>query len=134
MADFEPAQHLEEFLQLLRSSQLLDDNVIDSALDDFCGVQMANRGNADGRAFESYLVVRGYLTCWQCKKLRAGRFKGFRLDHFKLRDHIESGDASSRFVAEDTRTGKILILAVTPPSIAPLNGGRPHYTVEDYGG
>lgn len=133
MIDPFPAQNLEDFLRLLRGSQLLDDAVVELALDGFRGTNVVNGPTDDGRAFASYLVVHGYLTCWQCRKLRDGRFKGFFLDNYELRDHLEVGDTNSRFVAEDTRTGKTVILAVTPPTIVPPEDGRPHYTVEDYG-
>jgi len=130
-----PGQDLDEFLRLLAASQLLDDAVIESALSGFRTFKADgdSRSSADCQAFASFLAVHGYLTCWQSKKVYEGRFKGFFLDNYKLRDHVGVDDTCSRYLAEDTGTGRLVILAITPPTIAPRQEGKPHYRVEDYG-
>ncbi|MBN2294024.1 MAG: hypothetical protein JXM70_16480 [Pirellulales bacterium] len=132
MTDHYSPKTLNEFLQVLLKSQLLDGDVLKSALNDFRENEAENIPKDELRAFASYLIVHEYLTCWQCDKLRKGQFKGFFLDDYVFRDHVDCDDKCTRYVAEDIRTGKYVILAITPRYIKPLKNGKPHYRIEDY--
>ncbi len=127
-----PTQSLDEFLRRLLGSQLLDDAVVKSALNDFRSMKIDNRPSEDARTFASYLVIHGHLTCWQAEKIRAGRYKGFFMDGYKLLALVDYDDNCSRFLAEDTDTGRLVILALTPRTLAPLKNGMPQYEVEHY--
>jgi hypothetical protein len=97
---------LNEFLRLLVSSLLVDESDAASFRDDFGG-KTANQC-ANG------LVERGVLTRWQADSLLASRYKGFFIDHFKLLELLSNGKDHIHAVAENLRTRKRVILAITP--------------------
>ena len=61
-------------------------------------------------AYINYLVAAGVLTEWQCEKLWSGKHKGFFQDHYKLLSYLEQRPEYSRYLAEDTNTGRRAVL------------------------
>jgi hypothetical protein len=118
-----------DFLVLLRRSGLLDkagirkarklyrlDAVGESELDKLC----------------SHLVANGILTEWQCGKLRKGRWKGFFLDNYMIMDHIGKDENRAYYLAEDSETGRLVSMAVTPPNRVQGPDGKVHYSVTEF--
>ena len=61
-----------------------------------------------------YLVESGLITEWQCKKLSAGKYKGFFLGKYKLLRHLGSGGMSTVYLAENKITGQKRAIKVLP--------------------
>ncbi|NLE38918.1 MAG: hypothetical protein GX621_12915 [Pirellulaceae bacterium] len=124
---------IEDFVDILAKSGLLGEDAIQMALRDFRNIAVDNRPSSELRAFASYLITHGQLTCWQYSRLCEGRFKGFFLDNYELRDHLDRDDRCSRYVARDVKTGRLVIVAVIPRYVARREDGGPDYRPEDYG-
>ena len=61
-----------------------------------------------------HLVESGLITEWQCKKLSAGKYKGFFLGKYKLLRHLGSGGMSTVYLAENKITGQKRAIKVLP--------------------
>ena len=61
-----------------------------------------------------HLVESGLITEWQCKKLLAGKYKGFFLGKYKLLRHLGSGGMSTVYLAENKITGQKRAIKVLP--------------------
>jgi serine/threonine-protein kinase len=64
------------------------------------------------------LVEEGMITSWQLEKLMEGRYEGFTLGEFRLRDHIDNGAIAALFEAEHVRTGERVALKILLPQLA----------------
>ncbi|MBN1912472.1 MAG: hypothetical protein JW818_22310 [Pirellulales bacterium] len=122
---------LSGFCNVLAASGLLDEQQIESTFRDFQSTQGDGESTAAIHAFTSYLIDRGHLTRWQCRKLLDGRFKGFFMDGYVLRDYVDSNDTCNRYLAVEITTGQSKVLAVVLPSLIPLEEGKPWYWVEE---
>ena len=133
MGDARKPKDVSTFSELLLASGLLNTSVLRSLTNDFHG-QVASGKQIDTSltTFTSYLVASGFLTCWQCAKLREGRYKGFFLDDYKLLDCLGPDDKVTRFLALHGFNGQRVVLAVTPRAIAAGPNGESQYTVENY--
>jgi len=117
---------LDKFLALTLQSGLLGFDELHSALDKFRRerqVQFKN-GRVELAAFCEYLVNQTLLTRWQCEKLRAGQFKGFFLDHFKLLEQVGMTGTLGTYAVEDVRSKRRGILKVGPKD-------WPHYEIDE---
>jgi serine/threonine-protein kinase len=101
-----PESHV--FLDLLVRSGLLGTRSLSKAC---CG---KDRYSLDRLC--SHLVENGWLTDWQCNKIRDGKWKGFFLDKYKLLKYVASDPPSKTYIAEDMHTCKFVVLRITPPN------------------
>jgi eukaryotic-like serine/threonine-protein kinase len=119
-----PASAMDKFLGYCSLSGLLDFERVAEAYQAFHNERPAHSTVED---FCDFLVRQQILTTWQCDKLRNGRWKGFFLDHFKLLEFVSVGETTSKYVAEDLRTNRRVVLVITPPA---FNNGKIKYEVE----
>lgn len=118
---------LDQFVRLLGASKLLDGPTLESALERFHRVRPGRAVDEElVRAFAAHLVVHGYLTAWQSEMLLNGRWKGFRLDQYKLYDHIKDEGTHGLYRAEDMSCGEHVVLRIHRS-----DAGGIKYTVED---
>ena len=63
----------------------------------------------------TYLVQRGFLTRWQCSKLKAGRYKGFFVGKYKLLDCLQSSKSTLQwqYLAQNTEGGNLVEISIT---------------------
>jgi len=64
------------------------------------------------------LVEEGMITRWQWEKLAEGRFEGFVVGEYTIRDHIDNGAIAAVFEAEHVRTGERVALKILLPHLA----------------
>ena len=85
----------------------------------------------DAAAIAERMVADGLLTQWQSRKLLAGKWRGFTIDHYRLTDFesVDEAKQVSRFRATDMRTGGEVILEVVPRSRGLRADGMPIYSV-----
>ena len=99
---------IDEFAQLIVKSGLLDESSM---------VEVRNNSfGPSASEFGDYLVAHKHLTRWQCDHLLNGRSKGFFIDHYKLLQLHASDRNGLRYVAENLRLRKLVILSFKPPS------------------
>lgn len=128
-----PISDINRFCQVLLASGLVSDIVLSDVRAAFHS--KATRDSMHGAtltAFAADLVARGIITSWQCGKLRRGQYKGFFFEGYKLLGHLGDDDRCNRYLAEDCRTAKCVVLCVIPPLIAPMKDRHLEYWVEDY--
>jgi eukaryotic-like serine/threonine-protein kinase len=105
------------FLVLVLASGLTSYSELQDACRDF------DTDRTDKKALDdlaSQLVKREALTQWQCDKLRAGKWKGFYMDNYKLIGPVEPCDqANNKYMAEDISTHKAVTLRVKYNETAP---------------
>jgi eukaryotic-like serine/threonine-protein kinase len=94
------------FLDLLRRSQLLDDEKLAEFLN-FTG---------DGEQLAAAMVKAELLTEWQAEKLLAGKFKGFVLGDYTILSYLRRSGMSQDYVARHNRTKRKVALSVLPVS------------------
>jgi hypothetical protein len=115
---------LDTMVQMLARSGLIDNATALTALTRELKCDSASE-------FTSYLVSKQAITKWQAEQLHQGRYKGYFLDHFKLVDLLSGGTRDfARYLAEDQRTGKQVVLRITRPQ-RELGGTKHQYTVEE---
>ena len=115
----------DKFLKVLLASGLLNADEVRHAC---AGL---NLDSADEDALEllcSHLVCHGWLTKWQCDKLRDGKYKGFFHEDYKLIGHLGVDGNTNTYLAEKVRSGQWVGLRVTPLS---AGGGAIQYEVVD---
>jgi hypothetical protein len=95
-----------QFLDLLRRSQLIDDD----------GLRECLSLPGDAEQIAAAMVEAGLLTKWQAEKLLAGKFKGFRLGDYVLLRHLRKTEVGQDYVAEHRLMRRKVVLAVAPPS------------------
>jgi len=104
---------VENFLELVLRSGLVDKGVLDAQLDRIVqehGEQIL----LDPPRLAEQLVQAGLLTRWQSEKLLEGRHRGFFLDKYKLLDHLGSGGMSSVYLAEHVLMNRRVAIKVLP--------------------
>lgn len=104
---------IEQFLDLLRRSSLVDKNALQRALHALKKTASAEEfGDTDFVA--NHLVETGMITRWQADKLLEGRHKGFLLGKYKLLDHLGTGGMSSVYLAEHLLMQRRVAIKVLP--------------------
>lgn len=117
MLDESTVSEVDRFMELAVRSGLLAGDQARSLLEQFRSTPPEELPfGATITSLMVFLVATGNLTPWQCDKLRHGKHKGFFLDKFKLIDWQRTNDEESLYIAQDTNTGKIWELAITPRS------------------
>jgi serine/threonine protein kinase len=94
-----------EFLELLNKSGLKPPG----SFDDLPGVE------GDPTKLAAALVRRGELTPFQAKLLLSGRYRGFRLGPYAIRDQIGHGGMGAVYLAEHTTLRKLVAIKVLSP-------------------
>ncbi len=107
---------IKDFLKQVVTSKLIGEKTVRHLISEFTreNAEDIQRRN-DLVALTTFLIDKGFLTCWQCKKLRHGHHHGFFVDDYKLLDYIGSDEKASTFLAEHIETGRRVALAVEPP-------------------
>jgi hypothetical protein len=100
----------DRFLIALQSSGLVGPQKLQQILIDFESLQSTGR-SLD--AFCSYLIRHEILTEWQSHLLRTGCYKGFILDNYRLLYLLQTKREWRTCLAEDTSTGKRVLLSVS---------------------
>lgn len=108
-----PPISLDEFLDMLRRSKLLEPPQIEGALEQY-RARHEGASPPDGGAFADELLQVGLITAWQHEKLKNGRFRGFFLGRYKLLDQIGAGGMSRVLLAEHTLLKQRRALKVLP--------------------
>lgn len=112
-----------EFLRLLALSELADESAIKEFLDAFeAQPEWRSSFGHTITAFTAFLVSRGVLTSWQIGKLRAGRYKGFLLEGFRLLDPLYGDPGNRVYLAENHKTLELVALHIgfaPPPNVPP---------------
>jgi len=101
---------LDRFLALALASGLLSSGQLLAAVE----AAGAKHGEPDGvERLGDYLVASGFLTRWQCDKLRSGQYKGFFLGQYKFVD-VDPDLEAYHYLAEDLESHRRLKLLVKP--------------------
>jgi serine/threonine-protein kinase len=98
-----------DFLDLLRRSQLLDEDQLSKFLGGVA-VERKHRFSEDAEPIAVAMIESGILTEWQSEKLLAGRHKGFLLGEYKLLSHLGK---SQSYLAEYLPTHQHIKIAVS---------------------
>jgi hypothetical protein len=125
-----PPANVDEFAQLMVRSGLATEQQSKQHLSQFRSEQPFTHVPADGiQTFCCFLINAGYVTTYQCDKLKLGRWKGFYLDDYLILEQVGKGSDYCSYKARDTKDGELVCLVVTPSLLA---GGRFKYRVEPY--
>lgn len=106
-------QSVENFLGLVRSSRLIDNDQLERSVAE---LQALNGGVpvSNVNQLAVHLVDKGLLTQWQSDRLLEGRHKGFFLGKYKLLDHLGTGGMSSVYLAEHVLMQRRRAIKVLP--------------------
>ncbi|MCA8992678.1 MAG: serine/threonine protein kinase [Planctomycetaceae bacterium] len=104
---------VESFLAGVRQSGLIDPEQLDARLRKFAKEQV-DLTQAENIA--QALVNCGDLTDWQSEKLLQGKFKGFLLGRYRLKQLLGRGEMSSIYLAEHVRMKRRCAIKVLPAS------------------
>ncbi len=102
---------LDSFLAVIKRSNLLSEEQLNSALEKF---RASTEANTDAKTFAEYLVRQKILTVWQAEKVLQGKHKGFFLGRYRLLSLLGKGGMSSVFLAEHTVMKRFCALKVLP--------------------
>jgi len=91
--------NIKRFVELVQKSRLVPREQLRETLLG-CKREHNDEIPRDPLKVAKYLVAARLLTRWQCKKLLAGKYKGFYLGPYKLLEHIGTGGMSSVYLAE----------------------------------
>lgn len=105
--------NIEQFLDLLRRSSLVDKSALHRALHALKKTATAAQ-LADTDFVANHLVAIKLITRWQADKLLEGRHKGFLLGKYKLLDHLGTGGMSSVYLAEHQLMQRRVAIKVLP--------------------
>jgi hypothetical protein len=117
------------FLEHVKASRLLSEEKLGHIIEEF------KANSRDPGSFDDFAVVlvnRGWLTSWQCDKLRDEKYKGFYLDDYKLLGHYDTDEERSYYVAERLKNGEKVILGVWPKTCYAPGDNTVHYEVLPY--
>jgi hypothetical protein len=104
---------MDSFIRTLRLSGLISEEKLAARITEFW--EAIGDTTSDPAVFLAALLVeKGDLTCWQCEKLSAGRFKGFFVDNYVLVDHLATGHERSYYLAKDIARGTRAVLGFLP--------------------
>jgi len=98
------------FIELLRKSELLDDEEIIAAVEKY---SLQNR-NAIQTA--RILIKKGHLTRFQAERLLDGRYRGFFIDQYKLQEVLGIGGMGTVYIATNRETDEKVALKVLTES------------------
>ena len=101
---FEPMTSIQ-FLDLLRRSQLVDDDELRNFL------QLPS----DADQLAAAIVEAGLITPWQAEKLLSGKFKGFMLGDYTILRRLRKHEVGYDYLAEHTRMRHKVVLSVALP-------------------
>ncbi len=101
----------DSFLNGVRQSQLVQPDRLDKVL-----AEMRSAGVSidDSDILAQGLVDRGVITRWQADKLLQGKFKGFRLGNYRLKQLLGKGEMSSVYLAEHAMMKRQCAIKVLP--------------------
>jgi serine/threonine-protein kinase len=118
----------DDWYELVRKSKLVDSQF----LSDW---RIRCTDCADVRTLVTKMIGEGLLTEWQSEKLLAGKWKGFFVDHYCIRQKLGQDDIHRTllFEALDMRDRTIAILSVVPPSRKLRDDGGLIYSVRPRG-
>src|SRR5438067_10559489 len=107
------AEAAEDFLKAVLRSGLLDR---DQLMDALRGLAKDRR--TDPQELARHLIAEGKLSRFQAHKLLESATLGLRLGPYSIQTPIGRGGMGAVYLAEDTRTGKLLAIKVLPPKRA----------------
>ncbi len=102
----------EEFLALLKRSDLLEDEAYSKALTDIKS-EIPNVFSDVNQLADEY-IKRDLLTTWHVRQLLKRKYKGFYLRQYKILGHLGSGGMSSVYLAEHTIMRRRVAIKVLP--------------------
>ena len=102
------------FVELLNKSGLIEKDRLKSVLKDIARQSDGQTITID--QLTGYLLDNDLISEWHCKKLLAGRHKGFFLGKYKLIRHLGTGGMSSVYLAENTLFSQKRAIKVLPKS------------------
>jgi len=103
-----PAATLEEFLDALRKSNLLN-------TEELAGAERNGSPGLPAESFARQLISQGLLTRWQAQQLLAGRHTFF-LGRYQLQERLGHGKYGVVFKAKQTDFGRTVALKIMSPA------------------
>ena len=104
---------VETFLDLLRKSQLTEEEQLNAAL-----AEIAEEGDKtrlqDADHLAGMLVRKGLITRWHVRQLMKRKYKGFFLRQYRIMDHIGTGGMSTVYLAEHTLMHRMVAIKILP--------------------
>lgn len=104
---------LTRFLEILRLSGLIDEDDLTRFLKEQYGAETPPEETPPQDVCDR-LLQAGVLTPWHAEKLLDGKYKGFRLGNYRLRDFLGSGGMSSVYLAEHVHMHQSRAVKVLP--------------------
>ncbi|MBN2294983.1 MAG: serine/threonine protein kinase [Pirellulales bacterium] len=104
---------VDNFLELVRSSRLVEKDQLDRAVSDL-KESLEGQPLTNPHMLSEHLIECGLLTQWQAEKLFEGRHKGFFLGKYKLLDHLGTGGMSTVYLAEHLLMNRRVAIKVLP--------------------
>lgn len=106
---------VEEFLQLIRKSGMIDEPTLNSYLQ---RRQYARGLNVDLREFAEEMVRDGILTNFQAEQFLLGKWRGFTIGKYKLLERVGVGGMGQVFLCEHMFIRRQVAIKVLPPAKA----------------
>ncbi len=103
----------QSFLDLVRRSQLIEEDQLDKFLAEFTARHDGSMPEAQEKLADA-LVAAEMITQWQADKLLAGKHKGFVLGKYKLMCHLGKGGMSTVYLAEHMLMKRKVAIKVLP--------------------
>jgi eukaryotic-like serine/threonine-protein kinase len=104
-----PVQTVDEFLQVVRRSGLVDDARLMQVVEPWVG-----HAGPPPEPMLQALLDASLLTRWQIEQLSKGRYKGFMLGKYKLLRLLGAGGMSSVYLAEHATLRSLAAIKVLP--------------------
>lgn len=104
---------VDQFLEYLRRSQLIDDARLDNALTEI-ERKASDSQLEDVEYISNELIKRGLITIWHARQLMKKRYKGFFLRHYKILGHLGSGGMSTVYLGEHVLMQRRVAIKVLP--------------------
>ena len=104
---------VNNFLELLRRSQLVEPARLDEALAEIES-EAAEKQLDDAEYVSRQLVARYLITAWHVRQLSKGRYKGFFLRQYKILGHLGTGGMSNVYLAEHRLMQRRVAIKVLP--------------------